>query len=91
MKWPSFNIDSINADWQISNWDEKQSAREKAEKEASPNKNKEVRREKENVTVTGQSRDNAPAPTKTPSKAVAVPAIRKIQAYITEKGYTFSA
>ena len=59
------DVGLISADWQIYNWDEKQSAdatgaarkrrqraREKAEKEASPNKNKEVRSKKENGTVT---------------------------------------
>ena len=95
MKWPSFNIDSINADWQIYNWDEKQSAREKAEKEevlTNKNKNIDIEGKRDShETVTRPSRDNAPTPTQKPSKAFVVPAMRGIQAYITEKGYTFSA
>jgi hypothetical protein len=70
-------------------------ARKKAEQESSgTNKNKNIDIEGKcdsHATVTGQSRDKTPTPTKNPSKAFVVPTIDEIQAYIAEKGYTFSA
>lgn len=98
------DVGLISSDWQIYNWDEKQSAdatgaarkrrqraREKAEKEASPNKNKEVRSKKENGTVTGQSRDSHGTSSTKRSKAFVKPTIAEIQSHIDEKGYTFLA
>ena len=102
------DVGLIGDDWQIYNWEEKQSkdatgavrkrkqrARERVEQEiALTNKNKNIDIEGKrdsHETVTGQSRDNAPTPTKKPSKAFSVPSIAEIQAYITEKHYTFTA
>ena len=86
-------------EWQIYNWDEKQSQdatgaarkrRQRArEKELSlTNKNKEVV-EKENVTVTGQSRDSHVTTTTKRSKTFVPPTISEVREYIKEKGYTF--
>ncbi len=97
------DVGLISDEWQIYNWDEKQSkdatgaarkrrqrAREKAEKEASlTNKNIEV--EKENVTVTRPSRDSHGTSPPKRSKTFIPPTVDEVRAYISEKGYTFAA
>ena len=98
------DVGLIGAEWQIFNWDEKQSkdatgaarkrrqrAREKAEKEAAAT-NKEIRSKniEENVTVTGQSRDSHGTKSRR-TKPFVRPTIADLRAHIKEKGYTFTA
>lgn len=98
------DVGLIGAEWQIFNWDEKQSkdatgaarkrrqrAREKAEKEAEAT-TKEIRSKniEENVTVTGQSRDSRGTKLRR-TKPFVRPTIADLRAHIQEKGYTFTA
>lgn len=98
------DVGLISDEWQIYNWDEKQSqdatgaarkrrqrAREKAEKEAAAT-TKEIRSKniEENVTVTGQSRDSHATKSRR-AKPFVKPTIAELRAHIQEKGYTFTA